>query len=346
MQERHNLAQLRTLLEDPTHRRQRIVLTSHANPDGDALGSSLALAHLFSEMGHTVSVIMPTELPDFLSWMPLFNIVVVYEDRPEIARRLLQDADIIFCLDYNSPSRVGDMSDALTQAQGFKVMIDHHLEPQNFTQAHYWRTSSSSTCELVYEWVRDEGWLDKMPADGLDCLYVGLLTDTGGFRHATSANLFRIVADLLERDVDNNYLCDLVFNTYSIKRFRLLTHATSQGMEILDDVGIGIITLTKQDHDHFDIRRGDAEGIANFALSIKELLAAVLVSERKDGTIKISMRSKQDFSVQAICKAHFGGGGHRNASGGSSTLPLADTLQKLKTTLTEAAQAYRKAKSE
>ncbi len=339
MQEKHHLPALRALLDEP--KKRRIAITSHANPDGDALGSSLALAHLFSDMGHTVSVIMPTELPDFLNWMPLYNIVTVYEERAEQARRLLKEADIIFCLDYNNPSRVGDMSVPLQEAQGFKVMIDHHLEPQDFTQAHYWRTSASSTCELVYEWLAQENWLNRLEMEGLDCLYVGLLTDTGGFRHATSANLFRIVADMLERGVDNNYLSDLVFNTYSIKRFRLLTHATSQGMEILPEVGIGIITLTKEDHDNYDIRRGDAEGIANFALSIKDLLATVLVSERKDGTIKISMRSKQEFSVQAVCKEHFGGGGHRNASGGASTLPLADLLQKLKTVLTTAVQAYR-----
>jgi bifunctional oligoribonuclease and PAP phosphatase NrnA len=327
----HNLAQLAAAIAADAAPR-RIIITSHANPDGDALGSSIGLQFLLEALGHTVSVIMPTELPSFLDWMPLFERVLVSETHAQRCQEFIQSADIIFSLDYNALSRVNEVGEWIAKSKAMKVMIDHHINPQLFADAHYWRTDVSSTCELVYELIVKFGYLEMMPKSGLECLYIGLLTDTGGFRHATSANLFRIVADMLERGIDNNRLCDLVFNTYTVKRFRLLTYGTSQAMEILEDIGAAIIVLSQKDHEDLDIRRGDAEGLVNFALSIKILKVAVMVSERKDG-IKLSMRSKDDFSVQEICHQYFNGGGHRNASGGSSSLSLADTLTKLRSIL-------------
>jgi phosphoesterase RecJ-like protein len=338
--EQYNIALLAEKIA-PTSKKggQRIIITSHANPDGDALGSSIGLQFLLESLGHTVSVMMPTELPNFLDWLPLYERVMVAETDGMRCAAMLNEADIIFCLDYNALNRVNEVGEWIGKSKAFKVMIDHHMLPQNFTDAHYWRTSASSTCELVYELIAQLGYKNLLSKDGLACLYVGILTDTGGFRHATSPNVFRIVAEMLEAGVDNNVLTDLVFNTYSAKRFSLLTYACSQKMDYDEALGIGIIVLDREAHEKWDIRRGDTEGIPNFALSIRLLRVVVLVTERKDGSIKLSMRSKGDFSVQEICRQYFNGGGHRNASGGSSFIPLAETLHKLKSALAKALTA-------
>ncbi len=308
---------------------KRIVITSHANPDGDALGSALGLYHYLKQYGHTIMVVMPTELPDFLEWMPDFKHVVVAENQSTLVQQAIANAQIIFSLDYNSLSRVNEVGTWIGESPAYKIMIDHHLDPDDFATARLWRTSSSSTCELIYDFFEYLGVLDNVPHDAWNCVYVGLLTDTGGFRYATSPRLFRVVADMLERGVDNNLINDLVFNAYTIKRFRLLAYCAYQRLELLEDINTGIIALSKNDHDLWDIKRGDLEGVVNFILKIKQLKVAALITERKDA-VKLSLRSKGSFSVQSICSQHFHGGGHLNASGGSSPDNLQKTVQRLK----------------
>ena len=329
--EQHNIEALVQLL---ALGKKRIIITSHTNPDADAVGSSLGLQHVLEAMGHSVSVVLPTEVPSFLHWMPKFERIVIAETHAHRAQEFIKNADIIFSLDYSALSRVHEVGNWIGASKAFKVMIDHHLDPQPFADAHYWRTSASSASELVYELLVQLNYIQYMPLAGLDCLYVGILSDTGGFRYATNARLFASVAAMIASGVDNNKLMDLVFNTYTYKRFKLLTYATSQAADIMEDIGAAIIVLTQKDHEELDIRRGDTEGIPNFMLGIKELKAAILVSERKD-EIKFSMRSKGDFSVQSICAEYFNGGGHFNASGGSSKLPLADAVKLLKEILYE-----------
>lgn len=309
--------------------KQNIVITAHANPDGDAIGSSLALYHYLQQLGHRVNVIMPTEMPDFLDWMPGFSSIWIYERQSEQCKRIVEKADILFALDYNNFNRTEHMETILSESKAYKVMIDHHLFPDDFAQAVLWRTSASSACELIYDYFALCNALDEVPMMGYECLYVGLLTDTGRFQYATSPHLFRIVADLSERGLNTNYITDQISNSYNYKRFRLLGYSIYERLELLEDINTGIIVLDQEDHKNYTIQRGDLEGIVNFILRIREMKCAVLITERKD-RVKLSFRSKGDFSVQEICHKHFNGGGHLNASGGQTRESLTDTVNKLK----------------
>lgn len=320
-----NFKVLQELLQQP----RRIVITAHANPDGDAIGSSLGLFHYLEQFGHRITVIMPTEIPDFINWMPNFNQILVYEHTKLISNQLLADADIIFCLDYNGLKRVEKMSGALETSDAYKVMIDHHMDPQDFCHAVLSDVTASSACQLVYEWIVEMGGVDQMNEDCLTSLYVGLLTDTGGFRHATSPRLFRIVADMLEKGIDNNKLTDLVFNSYTVKSFNLLAYCISERLELLDDCNTGIISISKEDHKKYNIKRGDLEGVVNFILKIRSIRCAALITERSD-IVKLSTRSKGNFSVQEMCSKYFNGGGHKNASGGASKLPFEEVVAQFK----------------
>ena len=250
---------------------------------------------------------MPTEMPMMLDFMAHFDEVIIFENARKQSAQLIDRADIIFVLDYNSLSRIDDMEPLLRKSGAYKVMIDHHIGPEDICQSILSDTSASSTCQLVYEWLEQMEAADQMGIEALNALYVGILTDTGGFRHATSPRLFRVVAKMLERGVDNNRMSDLVFNAYTTNSFNLLAFCISQRMEILDDCNTGIIALSQQDHQDFQIKRGDLEGVVNFILKIRKIRCAALITERI-GIVKLSLRSKGDFSVQKICKEHFNGG--------------------------------------
>ena len=312
-----NFETLKSLLSSP----KRIVITAHANPDGDALGSSLGLYHYLKQLGHRITVIMPTEIPDFLSWMKDYDQVLVYENTRLFSSNIVKEAEIIFSLDYNSLSRTELMRSVLKESTTFKVMIDHHLDPDDFCQAVLSDTTASSTCQLVYEFIEMMGDATLFNKDILNALYVGILTDTGGFRYATSSRLFNIVASMLEYGIDNNKLSDLVFNAYTVKSFNLLAYCISECLEIMEDCNTGIIALSQADHKKYNIQRGDLEGVVNFILKIQKIRCAVLITERRE-IVKLSMRSKGDFSVQEICANYFNGGGHKNASGGAMKKPL------------------------
>ncbi len=317
-----NFDQLKDLLASP----KRIVITSHANPDGDALGSSLGMYHYLKKQGHRITVIMPTEMPDFLCWMKDFDQVLVYENTRTFSTKIVKEAEIIFALDYNSISRIENMSSLVANSTAYKVMIDHHMYPEDFCQSVLSDTSASSTCQLVYEFIELMGDVNELNVDILNALYVGILTDTGGFRYATSARLFRIVASMLEFGIDNNKLSDLVFNSYTVKSFNLLAHCISDCLEIIEDCNTGIVAVSQADHKRFNIQRGDLEGVVNFILKIQKIRCAVLITERRE-IVKLSMRSKGDFSVQKICSTYFNGGGHKNASGGAIKKPFKEVIK-------------------
>lgn len=317
-----NLEQVKQLLSSP----KRIVITSHANPDGDAIGSSMGLYHYLKKQGHRITVVMPTEIPDFLNWMKDFDQILVYEQTQNFTSQIIKQAEVIFALDYNGLSRLEAMSSLVGESTAYKIMIDHHIDPEDFVDAVLSDTSASSTCELIYEFI--ENLLQDgagMDTDVLNALYVGILTDTGGFRYATTSKLFQIVAGMLEKGVDNNKITDLVFNSYTVKSFNLLAHCISNCLELMEDCNTGIIAVSHADHRRFNIQRGDLEGVVNFVLRIRQMRCAVLITERRD-IVKISMRSKGDFSVQEICSKHFNGGGHLNASGGSIHKPFKDVI--------------------
>ena len=325
-----HLADLKSFLAVP----RDIVLTTHRNPDGDAVGSSLALYHLLVAQGHTVHMAVPSEYPAFLAWMPGIQEMIVYDIDPDRAKQVLAAADIVFALDYNALDRIDKMGEFISGLNCKMVMIDHHLYPSDFADYILSDTTASSTCELVYDFIQLMD-MDKYLSPLLgDCIFTGILTDTGSFKYSTSPKLFRIVARLLERGVDDIRIQDLVFNCLPEKNLRLLGHCLANRMEILDEFQTGIITLTKEDYEHFDISRGDTEGIVNFLLKLKNVQIAAFIHEQPKIT-KISLRSKGDFSVQEIASKYFKGGGHRNASGGASFSSLDATVRKFKSVLPE-----------
>lgn len=325
-----NFEQLQDILSTP----KRIVITSHANPDGDALGSSLGLYHYLKKQGHRITVIMPTEMPHFLNWMKDFDKVLVYENIRTFSSTILKEAEVIFALDYNGLGRIEGMSSLVGNSKAYKVMIDHHIEPEDFCHAVLSDTTASSTCQLIYEFIEMLGGLEDLDNSALNALYVGILTDTGGFRYATSARLFRIVANMLEKGIDNNKLTDLVFNSYTVKSFNLLAYCISDCLELMEDCNTGIIAISQADHRKYNIQRGDLEGVVNFILKIRKMRCAALITERRD-IVKLSLRSKGDFSVQKICSEHFNGGGHKNASGGAIKKPFKEVIAQFKTIINE-----------
>ncbi|MCH2082989.1 MAG: bifunctional oligoribonuclease/PAP phosphatase NrnA [Saprospiraceae bacterium] len=320
-----NLQELKSFLSQA----RDIIITTHRNPDGDAIGSSLGLYHYLEDRGHSVKIISPSEYPDFLAWMPEVEKIMIYDIEPEESEKAIQKAEIIFCLDFNALDRIDKVGEIIDKHNCLKVMIDHHLYPENFVDYIISDTTASSTCEMVFDFIVDLGHKHFLNHKIGDCLFTGILTDTGSFKYSTSAKLFRIVADLLDLGVDDYMLQDLIFNSMKEKQLRLLGHCLYNRMEILPEYGTGIIYLTKEDYSTYNIKRGDTEGIVNFLLKINGIKMAAFIMEQPT-IVKISLRSKGDFSVQEIAKRHFKGGGHKNASGGASFQGLNATLKKFK----------------
>jgi len=320
-----NIQGLTQLLQVP----RDIVITTHRNPDGDAIGSSLALTLLLEKQGHSVHIISPSEFPESLHFLHGSDDILIWDNEPEVCQGYLKKAEIIFCLDFNSLDRIDKVGECIQGLNVPIVLIDHHLFPEPFAEYQLSRTDASSTCELVFDFVGLMGWESLLEKDVGDCLYTGIITDTGSFKYGTSPHLFEVVSSLLELGVDDYHLQDLIFNSLQEKQLRLLGHCLANRMEILPEYHTGIIWLTKEDYAQFDIQRGDTEGIVNYLLKIRSVKMAVFITEQPT-IVKLSLRSKGDFSVQEIARKHFKGGGHKNAAGGSSFKTLEITLQRLK----------------
>ncbi|WP_233752608.1 DHH family phosphoesterase [Flavilitoribacter nigricans] len=306
-----------------------IAITTHRNPDGDAIGSSLGLYHYLNMLGHSVRIVVPSEYPDFMVWMPDVDRIIIYDIEPEESAEVFERAEVIFCLDFNSLDRIDKVGDLFADRRATKILIDHHLYPEHFADYTISNTEASSTCEMIFDFIEGLGDKPMINKNIGDCLFTGILTDTGSFKYATSAKLFRIVAQLLEVGVDDYMLQDLIFNSMTEKQLRLLGHCLHNRMEILEEFRTGIITLTKEDYANFDIKRGDTEGIVNYLLKMKKIVVAAFITEQPT-IVKISLRSKGDFSVQEIARRHFKGGGHKNAAGGASFKGLRTTVKRFK----------------
>ena len=321
----NDIKEIKQLLSLP----KDIVITTHRNPDGDAIGSSLGLYHFLKQLGHSIHMISPSEYPDSFSWMPEVEQFVIYDIDPDYSKKLVEQAEIIFFLDFNGLDRIDKLGEIIAPVNATKVMIDHHLYPDDCADYMLSDTSASSTCELVFDFIElldMKKYLDDRVGS---CLYTGIITDTGSFKFGTSAKLFRIVAKLIELGVDDTMLQDLISNSLKEKHLRLLGHCLNNRMEILEEYRTGIISLTKEDYANFDIQRGDTEGIVNYLLKIKDIRMAAFITEQPT-IVKISLRSKGDFSVQEIAKRYFKGGGHKNASGGFSFQALDVTINRFK----------------
>ncbi|WP_298899949.1 bifunctional oligoribonuclease/PAP phosphatase NrnA [uncultured Psychroserpens sp.] len=316
---------IKALLSSP----KAIVIIPHKNPDGDAIGSTLGLYHYLKSHNHKAIIIAPNDYPDFLKWMPSESTILKYESDTTESDDYIKDADIIFTLDFNSLSRIGDMETAVAASKGMKIMIDHHHQPDNYAEYMYSDVNMSSTCEMVYNFIDMLGDSDKINSDIATCLYVGIMTDTGSFRFpSTTSATHKIIGNLIEKGANNSEIHNNLYDTNSYERLQLLGRALSN-LKVIPEYRTAYITLSQEELNTFKFKKGDTEGFVNYGLSLKGVIfAAIFIENQQENIIKISLRSKGDFSVNELSREHFSGGGHTNAAGGKSDLNLSDTIDK------------------
>lgn len=308
---------------------KNIVITTHKNPDGDAIGSSLALYHFYKKKNFNVKVIVPNQYPSFLAWLPANDEIIVYEDEKKAASDLLSNADIIFSLDYNSLNRTGGLFELLKNNNAVKILIDHHLKPSNDEFDYIFsETDTSSTAELIFDFINKSGDIALVDKNIAECLYVGIVTDTGSFSYScNNSKTYTIVAELVKTGIDCALIHDFVYNSFSFSRVKLLGFTLYQRLIVLPEYHTAYIYLSKSDFEKFDFKNGDTEGIVNYPLSIKGIYFSVLFTEKED-YVKMSLRSKGEFCVNEFARDNFNGGGHKNAAGGESFLSLQKTIDK------------------
>lgn len=325
-------AALKDLLSKP----KQIVITTHHKPDGDAMGSALGLYNYLIQKGHNVKVITPTDYPQFFNWMPGNSEVIIYTEHTEAANGLINTAEIIICTDFNALGRINEMGEVVRLAGAFKMMIDHHLEPEGFDDWRLWNTQACASAQLVYEFIADVMQeAELINKDVASCLYTGIMTDSGNFRFPlTTAAVHRITAALIDAGAENAKIHQLVYDNSSETRLRFLGFCLSEKLEIFDEYHTALISVTHDELERFDIITGDTEGVVNFALSITGIKLAAFIVERPD-KVKLSLRSRDEFPANEICKRYFNGGGHRNAAGGASTDTLEQVVKQFKSILPE-----------
>jgi phosphoesterase RecJ-like protein len=312
----------------------RIVITTHHKPDADALGSSLGIANYLIKKGHSVQVITPSDYPEFLFWMKGNEDVLVYSDETAtLVEEFIEKAEVIITLDFSVLKRINEMGEMVRAAKAFKVNIDHHLDPEDFADYRLWNTKAASTCELCYQLIVEFGDKDLIDKDIAECLYAGIMTDTGGFRHQnTTKNVHEVVAQLIDIGADNAKVAKNIYDRNSLNRLRFIGFALSEKLEILPEYHTAYFAITNDELNRFESKTGDTEGLVNYALSLEGIVLAVLFKDSGDG-IKISFRSTGAFPANEIASTYFNGGGHRNAAGGKTEWTLEETVEKFKTVL-------------
>ena len=324
-------------------RADKIVIVSHVSPDGDAIGSSLGLAQFLDSQDKTVNVIVPNAFPDFLKWMPGSKDILLYDRYKEFADKLINEADIICCLDFNSLKRIEEMADSVATSPARKILIDHHLYPEDFCRIVISHPEISSTSELVFRLICRMGYFSDISREGAECIYTGMMTDTGGFTYnSNNREIYFIISELLSKGIDKDDIYRKVYNTYSESRLRLMGYVLSN-MKVYREYNSALISLTKEEQGKFDYIKGDSEGFVNIPLSIKNVrFSCFLREDTERRIIKISLRSVGTFPCNKLAAEFFNGGGHLNASGGEFTGTMAEAkqvfveaLKKYKTLLTE-----------
>ena len=324
-------------------RADKIVIVSHVSPDGDAIGSSLGLAQFLDSQDKTVNVIVPNAFPDFLKWMPGSKDILLYDRYKEFADKLINEADIICCLDFNSLKRIEEMADSVATSPARKILIDHHLYPEDFCRIVISHPEISSTSELVFRLICRMGYFSDISREGAECIYTGMMTDTGGFTYnSNNREIYFIISELLSKGIDKDDIYRKVYNTYSESRLRLMGYVLSN-MKVYREYNSALISLTKEEQGKFDYIKGDSEGFVNIPLSIKNVrFSCFLREDTERRIIKISLRSVGTFPCNKLAAEFFNGGGHLHASGGEFTGTMAEAkqvfeeaLKKYKTLLTE-----------
>jgi phosphoesterase RecJ-like protein len=304
-----------------------IVIISHINPDGDAIGSQLALYHYLLSRGRTAAMITPNNLQEFLKWMPGSDLIHVFIKNRKECRQLITNADLIIMVDFNQPSRLGEAEEAVLNSAAKKVIIDHHLNPSDFAQLIISDPSKCSTAELLFELVKRINSAPFLSRPFAESIYVGIVTDTGNFVHGNyTPDTFRITADLLETGIQKEKILNLVYNNFSTDRMKLLGFALNQRMVVLPELKTAYIWLSREDLASYNHAKGDTEGFVNLPLSISGINFTALFIE-KQNFIKMSFRSIGNFPTNEFASIYFGGGGHMNASGGEYFDSLQNTIE-------------------
>ncbi|MBR5193784.1 MAG: DHH family phosphoesterase [Bacteroidaceae bacterium] len=299
-------------------RAEKIVIVSHVSPDGDAIGSSLGLYHFLNSQDKNVNVIVPNAFPDFLHWMPGAKDVIVYNKYKEYADKLINEADVVCCLDFNVLSRIDEMEEVVKNTPARKMMVDHHLYPGDFCRITISHPEISSTSELVFRLICQLGNFSDITKEGAECIYTGMMTDTGGFTYnSNDREIYYIISELLSKGIDKDAIYRKVFNTYSEGRLRLMGYVLYDKMQVFPEFNAALIWLDRNEQKRFQYVKGDTEGFVNIPLSIKNVRFSVFLREdtEKD-MIKVSLRSVGTFPCNKVASEFFNGGGHLNASGG------------------------------
>jgi len=308
--------------------KERIVITSHHNPDGDAIGSMLGLYHILTSMGYDSSMVIPNDIPDFLSWLPDSSKIIRHSKNKQAAAEAICNADLIFSLDYNSPSRLEAVKENFDQSKAVKILIDHHPYPE---EAFTWilsETKASSTAELVYEFALILNAEMHIGHNAAMCIFTGIMTDTGSFSYACSnPRTFEIAAKLIAKGVKVEDIQQQVYNNFSESRMRLLGYSLESKMKVFPEYRSAYISLTHEELKRYKYQIGDTEGLVNYPLSIKNIIFSALFIENKN-FVKVSLRSVGTFPANKVCEEHFNGGGHINAAGGKSFTTMQETEAK------------------
>ncbi len=321
-------------LKQLLNQRKNIVITSHTNPDGDAIGSSLAMYHYLTKLGNNVEMMVPNSFPEYYNWLPDSEKIILYNKQSKNAQKILKEADIIFSLDYNALNRLGALSEIIKGTEALRILIDHHVDPEieNFDFC-FSTVDTSSTGELVYNFITqlgDEKLIDKKTGEAI---YTGIVTDTGSFSFSCNRpETYIITSKIIGLGVDAQKIHKLIYDTFSENRLRLLGYSISKRMIVWEDLHTALIYLTKSDLIEYNYKVGDTEGVVNYPLSMEKINMSVLITE-KDNQLRLSFRSKGDFSVNDLTREYFNGGGHKNAAGGKTNEDINSFITRLKEVL-------------
>ena len=314
---------------------ERIVITTLTSPDGDAIGSSLGLWHYLRNRGKDVHVIVPNNIPDFLRWMNWTDDIVRYDKHKEQADQLIAGADIICCLDYNEINRIDAVGEPVLASKARKIMIDHHLHPSDFCSIIISHPEISSASEIVFHFICRLGGFDDISFEAAECIYCGMMTDTGSFTYnSNNPEIYYIISELMSKGIDKDAIYRRVYNTYSEGRLRLQGYVLYCKMKLFHEYNAALISLDREEQKRFHYNKGDTEGLVNIPLSVKGIIfSAFLREDTEKDMVKISLRSVGSFPCNQIASEYFGGGGHLNASGGEFYGPLKDAENILKQAL-------------
>jgi len=316
--------------------KKKVVIIGHNNPDGDAVGGSLGLYNVLKKTEHEVSVVMPSKPSSFLQWLPKQDDIIVFNEQKELASKLLKNADIVFCIDFNSSHRVDKAQKVLENTKAIKFLIDHHPEPNTNAEFVFSDTSVSSASELVYEFIRETYLSEFFNKDAATCIFTGIMTDTLNFSvNSSRQETFAIVGELLAYKIDKSFIYDKVYNNFSVDRLRLVGYLLYKKMQVIEKYKFAYIIFTEDEMKQFNFNEGDHEGIVNMPLSVSEINASIIAVE-KDDFVKLSLRSKGKVDVNKLAQKYFNGGGHKNAAGGK----VFTTINKIEEYIKKSVEEY------